>query len=216
MKKTGVFYEIGAFGAYSAYLSDDNWKEESQSLENKGQDLLVPLKYTTEYDRWAVYMIEPLARNMRFMQDHVPQHHPKVKLIQAAIGSHNGIQVLDSIDIGKYNKGEFGTDHTASHQKTNMFTWQIKPDFQFYTYVLTLDKLFHELSAWPTVLRIDIEGAEADVLNAYSFNPKPRIIQVDTHDINREACRAILEAHGYNILDDEWGDYKKDIYAELK
>ena len=212
MKRTGVFYEVGGYGAYAGYLCDRLWREYNR--EKSDAERVIPIEYENEYDRWDVYLVEPLARNMALLQNDWMPHYPNLKLVQVAVGGANSFERIDVVDIGKYRDAKYGHDHTASIKKTNLFIHELQPDSEFYTHVVTLDTLFQLLNAWPSVLRIDIEGAEVDALNAYSFNPRPRIIQVDAHQINRVACANILRAHGYKIVSDAWGDYKDDVYAE--
>ena len=220
MSRTGVFFEVGGYGAYACYLSEWDWVAASRRrMEVDGKELLVPLDFGRFYDKWDVYYVEPLAKNMNWLQREVSVHYPESHFIQVAVGGYDRFEELEVVDIGKVANGFFGSDYAASIMGSSLFNESmpetILPGYSFYTHVVTLDTLFKNLGVYPNVLRLDVEGAEVDVLLSYSFDPKPRIIQVDAHKVNSDDCCDILGGYGYTIVDTCWGDFDDDIYAEL-
>jgi FkbM family methyltransferase len=215
--KIGIFYEIGAYGTVGEYLSRPDWVSTSHQRASGGKELYVPLKYANEYANWKVFAVEALPRNMaNMLSNNDLTQRNNLHLINATIGPYNKMEIVDIVDFAKIKGGMYGTEHSAYLKESNIFTEERKRDsISYYTFTITLDQLFMSLNAHPTVLRIDIEGAEVEVLESYSFQPKPRIIQVDCHQRNRKACARILQDQGYTIIDEYWGDHSDDIYAEL-
>lgn len=215
--KTGIFYEIGAYGTVGKYLTDEDWVKSSRQREVEGKELCVPLKYANEYANWEVFAVEALPKNMaNMLQNQDLTNRNNLYLINATIGAQNKMGFVDIVDFAKIKEGIYGSEHLAYLRESNIFTEERKRDsISYYTFTITLDQLFMSLNAHPTVLRIDIEGAEVEVLESYSFQPKPRIVQVDSHQLNRKACSRILQNQGYTIIDEYWGDRADDIYAEL-
>lgn len=213
--RTGVFFEVGGYGAYAMYLSDPNWRYLSRDREAGGKELLVPRHYEEEYDDWEVYYIEPLAHNMEWLQKEAGRIYPQSKFVQVAVGGADTFNLIEVIDMAHVQEGRYSKDLTASIVKSNLFGDEPTESVRnsFYSHVMTLDSLFKHLDAYPTVLRIDIEGAEVEALEAYSFDPAPRIVQVDAHQINNDACCEILVANNYYIADRAWGDFNDDVYA---
>ena len=61
-----------------------------------------------------------------------------------------------------------------------------------YVMSITLDHLIQAFLHQPYMLRINVEGAEVEILESYSWEHKPTIIEVDTHIENKEMCGEIL------------------------
>lgn len=216
--KTGIFYEIGAYGTTGKYLTDEDWVQSSRQRESEDKELCVPLKFAKEYENWKVFAVEALPKNMASMlQNEDLIKRENLYLINATIGSHDKMGVVDIVDLARIKDGIYGSEHLAYLRESNVFVEERQQlsSTAYYTFTITLDQLFMSLNAHPDVLRIDIEGAEVEVLESYSFQPRPRIVQVDAHQINRKACTRILQDQGYTIIDQYWGDRADDIYAEI-
>ena len=65
--KTGIFYEIGAYGTVGKYLTDEGWVQSSRQRESEGKELCVPLTFAEEYENWKVFAVEALPKNMASM-----------------------------------------------------------------------------------------------------------------------------------------------------
>ena len=210
--KTGVFFEVGAAGQFLGYLLENNWKTLVHERERDSSPMFVPASFTEIYDRWTGYFVEPLSFPMSKMLEW-DETHPDwdAHYIQCAVSGKNQLREMSVIEFVSSSPWQMGTLSDESFYES----WAQKAN-TLWVQTLTLDTLFSSLGVYPDLLRIDIEGAEVDALEAYSFNPPPRIIQVDYHQ-NRLACMEILEANNYRIMTDKWQNHPTntdyDIYA---
>lgn len=220
--RTGIFYEIGGNGAISSYLAEPGWSERDHGVFDHTPPLL-PSRYAEYYDNWIVYIVEPAPTNMVNVA-HVAAGNPNIHMVQCAVGPENKylmpLRVVDmatnpdwGTDAHGYSSQIEGVNLLGPDEEHISFTEHV---YTTYVQLLTLDSLFEIMARVPDVLRIDIEGAEVETLAAYSFDPAPRMIQVDHHTINLSAIEAILLEKGYRIL--EWtantGGDAGDIIAE--
>lgn len=72
---------------------------------------------------------------------------------------------------------------------------------------LTLDNLLKGVNKID-VMKVDTEGHENNIFNAYSFNVKPTLIKVEHKHVDDIILRKKLEANGYLV----WTE-KEDLYA---
>lgn len=72
--------------------------------------------------------------------------------------------------------------------------------YRFVTPTTTLDQML-EIAAGPTFLKIDVEGAEVDVLRGAEkiLSDHRPVIHIEVGKSYEEECRAILEKAGYKI-----------------
>ena len=179
------YFEIG--GGYSAgrdLLSAD-WRQ-----RNVETGLLPPevVSLFNNVEYFNGFFVEPVPLQViDLIRDLKP--HDNATVIQATIASEIGIQQMG----------------ISLNQRMGMLTetaWSYygKDDDYFHVACLTLNMLFSSLNEFPDLLRIDIEGAEIGVLETYDFRPKPRVIIVDAHYKNSEACKTILKGHGYRCF----------------
>lgn len=211
MKKTGIFYEIGAAGQHLSYLLEPDWKEQTEQRIKEGKPTFAP---TDLCEEWVGYFVEPLGRAMADMLKW--NKWSNAHYIQCAVAGRTELKRASIVEFIGDNPWDMTTIADSSFYET----WA-KEVSSYFVPTLTLDELFRSLEAPPDLLRLDIEGAEIETLLAYSFDPKPRIIQIDHHNINKYACCEVLRHQGYTIIKDDWlsdPNYTDnfDIYAEYK
>ena len=206
-----MFFEIGAAGQFLGYLLESNWKELVHERERNGEPMFVPTSFTEIFDSWTGYFIEPLPQPMANMLKW-DETHPDwdAHYIQCAISGKNEFREMSVIEFLDSQPWQMGT-----LADEGFYQYWARSVNSFWVQTLTLDTLFSHLGVYPDLLRIDIEGTEEEALAAYSFNPPPRIIQIESR-----ACVDILKANNYRIVSDRWvnhpdnNDY--DVYAELR
>ena len=176
------YFEIG--GGYSAGrdLLSPHWRQ--RNVETR----LLPSEVVSLFDSveyFNGFFVEPVPLQViDLIRDLKP--HENATVVQAAIAGEVGIQKMG----------------VSLNQRMGMLTetaWSYygEDDDYFHVACMTLDLLFTFLNKTPDLLRIDIEGAEVNVLDTYSFKPKPRCIIVDAHFKNNELVSKILTKNGY-------------------
>jgi FkbM family methyltransferase len=134
----------------------------------------------------SVYAFEPLPQNLSYLYKHVRENGLQfVHVVESAISREIGVA---SFSAGRSSS----TGRLTSHG-----TYQVR--------TISLDEFVRrDLGPPPTILKIDVEGEEADVLRG-GHNILERyqpIIFLATHGIGvRDECFAILSSHGYDITD---------------
>jgi FkbM family methyltransferase len=131
-----------------------------------------------------VYAFEPLPRNIDFLRKHISLNKlTNVEVIEAAVSDHMGQALFD-----------LGASTAMGH---------LSETGGLHVQMVSLDQMIeNEDLAAPDVMKIDVEGAEHDVLHGAENlieNARP-ILFLDTHQ--REAHRKTLEFlqnHNYQI-----------------
>jgi FkbM family methyltransferase len=131
--------------------------------------------------RGKVIACEPDPRIAAFLRAHVAANRlTNVAAVQSAVGA------------------ECGTAHFSRGRGTG--TGRMSDSGELTVRVRTLDELADEYAAFPTHLKIDVEGAELDVLRGgreVLSRARPTIF-LSTHGPQvHEACCRILQEHGY-------------------
>src|SRR5688572_10781582 len=131
-----------------------------------------------------VYAFEPLPRNIHFLKEHLRINRvSNVEIIQAAVGEVNGETFFD--------------DTTGSAMG------RLSPEGKLKVRTVSIDELIAagQLQT-PHCLKIDVEGAEADVLagaetTLKAFHPK---IFLATHGLRvHQECCDLLKSSGYQL-----------------
>ena len=144
-----------------------------------------------------VYAFEPLSRNREVLQSHVEMNgYSNVKIIPSALGRFDGDAEFDpgpNNSMGRLVGG--GVMRVAC---------------------VMVDTLFATGHAEiPDLVKIDIEGGEADLLTAgHTLLEHHPLILLATHNADaNHSCRELLTAHGYEIQ--AVGDEAADVCHEL-
>ena len=135
-----------------------------------------------------VIAVEPLPRNVDFLRCHLQVNHVQnVTVLCAALSDRIGVHRFDT------SPGWLGC-HLSD-----------VGDLQVQTY--SLDELtFHEGYPPPSVVKIDVEGAEIDILHGarQTLHDLRPIILLSTHERLRPGvqgcCLQLLAANGYEVL----------------
>jgi FkbM family methyltransferase len=138
-----------------------------------------------------VVACEPDPRIAAYLRRHVEANHvANVTVVESAIGDHSG--------IAKFRRGN-GTG-----------TGRLAAAGDLAVRVQTLDELAAEHRILPTHLKIDVEGAELDVLHggrATLTHARP-VIFLSTHGERvHAACCRLLQEHGYFLTAIGGGDF---------
>ena len=146
--------------------------------------------------------------------------HPQNLILMNKDLKHTGISETDYKIYSGVVGGEtkFVEFHTASMSVEDVHS-QIKTDQSFYAVsktehkreggdclfyqTMTLDALLSDIASPVSLLSIDVEGAELEILSNFSFSQKPQIIMEchlnDTHHTSEKAIE-ILEAQDYTVF----------------
>jgi FkbM family methyltransferase len=132
----------------------------------------------------AVYAFEPFPDNIAHLQRHLALNNvSNVTLIEAAVSSESG-------EMG-FSPGEFNEEG------------QLSSTGSLRVRVVSLDDLVRAGAAKPpTMLKIDVEGAELDVLRGseYVLAQYQPLIFLATHNPPvHQACCDFLKTHGYSL-----------------
>lgn len=132
--------------------------------------------------RGRVLSVEPLPRNLSYLEANVGLNkHENIDIIKAAIGAEKGVMRFD--DSRKSAMGRLDESGTLEVS------------------VETIDDLVESGRASPpTLIKMDIEGAEAGALRGGRrtlVEHKPIVLLATHGDAVREACLAFLDEVGY-------------------
>ena len=171
---------------------------------------------------WHGIMVEPNPKTFELLRANRGEN-PKLQLVNAAIGSQAGEGVL-------YEGGSLSTLKMEKLELYNSLSsnpgWHVHldPAVSHPCQILTLDQLLEreELAGRPfrpSVVSIDAEGSELDVLAGYSLTHRPRLFIIETHEQHPEQrlaadfpqVNAWFLSHGYLHAG---ADYTNTIYLD--
>ena len=185
--KNLTLLEIGS-GHYGALtpLLEKNWHQVASQKLQEGHQNRFPAEVLSYSGEWEGYFVEPSPmRCATLIEDH--SWRKNVHFIQGALSSETRFTQIHLIE-------------------TKVPSVQIRPPKHFIgkfsLQTVTLDDLLDFLDLTPTLLFMDIEFEEMDVLETYSFSRLPDFWMVDMHHREPNIQRAceIFESHGYEIL----------------
>jgi FkbM family methyltransferase len=145
-----------------------------------------------------VYAFEPFVRNVAYLHRHVSLNKFKnVSIIPCACSDK--MEVAAFYPASNAAMGHLENTNDGSSDASGNIT--LVP-------TITLDAVAHRLSIWPDVIKIDVEGAELDVLRGaltIITTKKPAIFLSVHSESLRTACLDYLTRFGYlftPLLDD--------------
>lgn len=120
--------------------------------------------------RAQIYSFEPSKKAFSTLRSKF-QDNPRVQLINSAVGLANGTISLYSDESGS---------GMASLTKRRMDHFGLGFDFEETVSIVKLDDWCEKNSTWPTIIKMDVEGHELDVLKS-GFNAvkKAKVIQFE-------------------------------------
>jgi len=139
----------------------------------------------------SVYSFEPVERNLTYLRRHMALNRVEnCTLVQAAVSDSDGTQRFAAA----------AWDHSMGH---------LSAEGEIEVRCVTLDSCIYGETGFrpPDVIKIDVEGAEREVLRGASraiaeFHPA---VFVEVHGgQNHVDCKAFLIANGYHV-EESWG-----------
>lgn len=140
-------------------------------------------------DHGRVISFEPVAKNISFLYRHMVLNNLRnVDIVSAACSDSNSLAVFSA-----------GPTSSMGHIVSDR-NYLLENEQKMLVPVVTLDAVSQKLDILPNVLKIDVEGAEVEVLrgaaNILSKN-KPKIfLSVHSTDL-RDECLALLLQYNY-------------------
>ena len=186
--RIGIYYEIGAGWPVGGFLLSKGWQQVDKP------QVIIPeiLEAFSDIDFFNGYFVETVPAQVSNLTEHF-SGTPNAHVIQSAVSGGVGIQRV-----------KVAHKRMANLEATQVWdmcqSLPVDEVTSFYVTCLDLNTLIRNMQAYPDYLRIDIEGAEIVALCAYDFNPRPRVIVVDTHHQNDDAVRNILTQKGYRCF----------------
>lgn len=168
---------------------------------------------------WSGIMVEPSPLVYNKLADQIigsnfPQN---VKAINCAVSDRDGVVnfavAKEKQDVGNEWARGIGTVVDANHQGTNLYELGDNAELLYDTVIevpcVTLDTLVMSQGIQRIdYLKLDTEGHEATILNAYSWSVLPTFIKLEHFHIDDLAMKALLESKGYLVYTEA-----QDMYA---
>lgn len=153
--------------------------------------------YFVECDPYSIPTIFQTLESSNISED-------KYAVICMAIAGHNeNVTIFERRrsfgNLKNYNELEVNKERTLLQS--------------IYVSCISLDNLIDLFEMKPDLIRINVEGAEVEIIANYSFFHKPQFFEIDTHIENKKICSDILESRGYKVRNSIYNDW--DIYATL-
>lgn len=161
---------------------------------------------------WRGVMVEAVPEIARTMEDHLAGY-PKVKMINKAVSDYDG---MIEFHVSNGDDWAHGISSVAAnnHKGTRMFDIgdganRIFLDRTELVPCVTLDKLLEENGITSIdYLKLDTEGHETNILEAYSWKIKPTFIKLEHAHIDDKRMKILLEKQGYIVYTED-----RDMYA---
>jgi FkbM family methyltransferase len=140
-------------------------------------------------EQGRVVAFEPVVRNLAFLHRHLELNRARnVTVLPFACAGESGYGFFEAGDT-------VATGHLAGSDRGGAPPAAATP-----VHLVTIDGMVRLLGLRPTVMKIDVEGAEHDVLRGASetlATCRPRIFLSIHSDRLRTDCLALLRRHGY-------------------
>ena len=165
--QVSTFIEFGTGGCPELYwLLQDNWKDYCDRFLIFGGERLV--EYT---DTWFGIFVEPHPYNLQ----------QTLKKLNEVDPSGKKYQLFSTLIMGSNKIAQFypSSDFNQIDESASVFITERSISLHFPT--MTLDQLV-VISPYPVdLIRSDCEGAELEVFENFSFQPKPQHLIIETH-----------------------------------
>ena len=157
---------------------------------------------------WEGYFVEPVKRYADKLRD------KNYNVSECAISSYNG-------DLKMYQSKEQtdddmlwinGISHAVDQKGTKLLELENNTDYVEDIIIVpcyTLDEYFRVNNITKVdYLKLDVEGHETDIMQAYNWSVYPTFIKMEHFHINDILMRELLESKGYIVTTEE-----RDMYA---
>ena len=203
---TRVFVEIGTGQrAEWTYLIRDDWQDIARSKSRTDRLRALPESWLSEQGSWHGYLVEAHPSNFSALVEKTvadeklrPFLH-RLTFINAAISSGASQFTTMGMEIGVF-KGLFVNRYTLRESRS-FHPSAVDNTVDFGLFTVSLETLLSAIGHENIdLLRLDIEGAEVPILEAYPFHIKPHFLSIEYHSKAGETLvRHILEEQGYQI-----------------
>ena len=211
MKK--VFMEAGALYPNLGYLLGDNWKEVNKQFLAEGGDNLscaIPGCVNLEgINEWHGVYVEPHPANLqslwtqsKFNEETGRTRRNCYDIFQCCLSGQSKTRFTSLYTTIDFHTIDWGSS-VFNPEQPELYQNKIYP---ISCPSFSLDEFMHELKLrclLPYLMRLDIEGSEAKLLENYSFWHKPKVLMVECHlthnETNRDRVEKTLNQQGYQI-----------------
>tara|TARA_Y100000768_G_C23763398_1_gene579687 strand:+ start:147 stop:695 length:549 start_codon:yes stop_codon:yes gene_type:complete len=166
-------------------------------------DTLIPLIE----NGWQGYCVEPVAE---YVQD-LLKLNQKVVLSNCAISSYDGMLKMYQCRTDT-NEWERGTSHAVKQKGEKILEYKsnshlIKDTIDVPCYTLQTYLKDNKITSID-MLKIDAEGHEMDIIEAYDWSVLPTYIKMEHYHIDDIKMKSMLEKKGYIVYTES-----RDLYA---
>ena len=200
-----VFVEIGT-GQHAewTYLIRDDWRDIARSKRRTDRLRGLPESWLSEHGNWRGYLVEAHPGNFSSLVEktvadkHLRPFLHRLTFINAAISGTSYFTKM-GMEIGRL-KRLFANRFTLAEARP-FHPSAVDNTVSFGVFTVSLETLFSAIGhKHIDLLRLDVEGAEVPILEAYPFHIKPHLLSIEYHSKAGETfVRRVLETQGYRI-----------------
>ena len=162
---------------------------------------------------WRGYFVEPIYEYAKNVADECKKNKYRATVTCCAISSYDGeLEMYISNDNGGPSGWSKGISHAVNQKGEKLLEYE---DNKFLLKEIkkvpcyTLDTFLNDNNINDLdYLKIDVEGHETDIIEAYSWRVKPTVIKLEHLHIDDINMKRILEEQGYIVYVEQ-----NDIYA---
>ena len=201
-----IFVEIGAGQcAEWTYLIRDDWRDIARRKHWTDRLRALPDAWLSEVGHWHGYLVEVHPGNFCALVEKTvankslrPFLH-KLTFINAAISAETSHFTTMGMETGML-KGLF-VNRFSLREARPFHPNTVENTVDFGVFTVSLETLFSAIGHKQIdLLRLDVEGAEVPILEAYPFHIKPHLLSIEHHSKTGETfVRRVLETQGYRI-----------------
>jgi len=221
-----IFVEIGTGQrAEWTYLIREDWQDIARRKNRTDRLRALPDSWLSEPGNWHGYLVEAHPRNFSALvektvaDDKLRPFLHRLTFINAAISSTSQWTTM-GLETGIF-KGFFVNRYTLRESRP-FHPSAVDNTVEFGLFTVSLETLLSALGLEQIdLLRLDVEGAEVPILEAYPFHIQPHLLSVEDHSTaGKTRVRHLLEKHGYQIdaqnVEELRGQIKRNAPASEK